>query len=141
MQFGLSSSPNLFGLEDQGWESGPGSSSWTGICRQTLLMCYSNAANVGGRFFGLLDFHINSCFLASLINFHHAYVTSVVIHQNHEPFQIKADIHVVELLISCCMSSRSSNAAVTSEKIFHAFQAVFLPLPPNDDVVSHPVNA
>ena len=30
IQFGLSSSPNLLGLEDRGRESGPGSSSWTG---------------------------------------------------------------------------------------------------------------
>ena len=39
------------------------------------------------------------------------------------------------------MCSKSSNAAVTSGKTFHVFHAVFLPLPANDDVVSHPVNA
>ena len=33
-----------------------------------LLMCCSSAANVGGRFSRLLDFCVNSCFLASLIS-------------------------------------------------------------------------
>ena len=43
--------------------------------------------------------------------------------------------------MSPCMNSRSSNAAVTSGNTFYVFQAVFLPLPPNEDMVSHPVNA
>ena len=50
----------------------------------------------------------------------------------------KAD--VVELLMSPCMNSRSLNA-VTSGNTFHVFQAVLLPLPPNEDMVPHPVNA
>ena len=53
----------------------------------------------------------------------------------------RCNVEIVAFLMLSCMCSRSSNAAVTSGKTFHVFHAVFLPLPANDDIVSHPVNA
>ena len=66
-----------------------------------------------------------------LINFRD--VTSAVIHQNHEPFQGWCSGASDVTLHEC--------SAVTLGNNFHVFQAVFLPLPPNEDMVSHPVNA
>ncbi len=88
-------------------------------------MCCSREASVGGRFSKLLDFRVKRCFLASL--------TSAM-------SQVRSYIKTTNSKFSC-MCSKSSKAPVTSGKTFYVLNAVFLPLPANNDVVSHPVNA
>ena len=95
-------------------------------------MCCSSASNVGGRCSRLLDFRVKRCFLASL-------TSGMSLVQSYIKTTKCCKVEIVAMF--SCMCSKSSYAAVTSGKTFHVFHAVVLPLPANDDVVSHPVNA
>jgi len=98
------------------------------------LMCCLSVSSVGGMFSRLLDFCVNSHFRASL-----TFSMSLVLSYSSTTNLSNTDI--TDSLMQSSMRRSCSNAGVTSGKTCHVFQAVFLPLPPNDDTVSHPVKA
>ena len=102
--------------------------------RLARFLCSFRAACVGGTFSSDLDFLVNNSFLALLIS-----KTSLVL-----SYMRITNLSICDCAFSVrfpCILVSSSKASVTSGYTFHVSQAVFSPLPPNADTVSHPVKA
>ncbi|KAK3878934.1 hypothetical protein Pcinc_016476 [Petrolisthes cinctipes] len=100
--------------------------------RHAHLMCCWSAACVGGMLSRALDLCAKSCFLASFTS-----IMSLVRSYINTTKRSSSDID--SSLTSLGMRKSSSKASVTSGNTFQISQAVFFPLPVNEDTVSHPV--
>ena len=95
-------------------------------------MCCWSAACVRGMLCRALDLCAKSCFLASFTSMVWL-VRSYISTTKHSSSDIDSSV------ISLGMRKSSSKASVTSGNPFQISQAVFFPLPANEDTVSHPV--
>ena len=102
--------------------------------RDARLMCCWSAACVGRMLSRVLDLCAKSCFLAtftSMMSLVRSYISTTK----------RSNSYIDSSLTSLGMRNSSSKASITSGNTFQISQAVFFPLPANEDTVSHPVRA